>query len=89
MKYYIILQSSKIIQCNTIQESYIDSPQNEPYGAKAVRRSEGWHVGGLTVYADTVPVKRDSNSLGKNCERMSRKLSGSNISTYTYIHTYT
>ena len=54
-----------------------------------MRRSEGWHVGGLTVYADTVPVKRDSNSLGEKIARGWAANSVGAISQHTHTYTHT
>ena len=55
------------------------------------RLSEDRRAGtsGLTVYADTVPVKRDSNSLGKKLredEPQTQWEQYLNIHIHTYIH---
>ena len=58
---------------------------------KVVRRSEGWHVGGLTMYTDTAPVKREILAPWKKLRENEPQTQWEqylNIHIHTYIHTH-
>ena len=55
--HYITVIQSNMVQYNT-RVLYRLFHKMDPTVQKAVRRSKGWHVDGLTVYANTVPVKK-------------------------------